>query len=182
MLSTQIHTHVNVSRQAAQLGKAAALGFVRTSSSSSFSSSSFSSSSSLLGHPAGRLAYHSPQTQHRSFSSTPTNQLRDFFPVKETKHINLTKPAWPHQGYSYDEMNSVVPAHRKPRGFGDWAAWKIVRFARYMMDKATGMDRAQQVDKKNPTTAVVAQKPLTESQWVCTIFSIRYAREFCKTD
>jgi hypothetical protein len=35
------------------------------------------------------------------------------------------------------------------------------------MDKATGMDRNQQVDKNNPTTAVVAKKPLTEAQWVC---------------
>lgn len=60
----------------------------------------------------------------------------------------------------------MVPAHREPRGMGDWAAWKIVRFARYCMDKATGMDRAQQVDKKHPTTAVEASKPLTEAQWV----------------
>lgn len=49
---------------------------------------------------------------------------------------------------------------------GDWAAWKIVRFARYCMDKATGMDRAQQVDKKHPTTSVEASKPLTEAQWL----------------
>lgn len=67
---------------------------------------------------------------------------------------------------------SVVPAHRKPRGAGDWVAWKIVRLARYCMDKATGMDRAQQVDKKNPTTAVVAQKPLTEAQWVSALSQV----------
>jgi hypothetical protein len=65
-----------------------------------------------------------------------------------------------------EEMQAVVPAHRPPRGLGDWAAWKIVRFARFWMDKATGMDRAQKVDRKNPTTAVVAEKPLTEAQWV----------------
>jgi len=34
------------------------------------------------------------------------------------------------------------------------------------MDKATGMDRQQQVDKKHPTTAVLAEKPLTEAQWL----------------
>lgn len=68
-----------------------------------------------------------------------------------------------------EEMKAVVPAHRKPRTFGDWVAWKTVRFARYCMDKATGMDREQQqTDKKNPTTAVEAQKPLTEAQWVGT--------------
>ena len=67
-----------------------------------------------------------------------------------------------------EEMTSVVPDHRAPRNFSDWAAWKIVRFARFWMDKATGMDREQQVDKKNPTTAVEAQQPLTEAQWVST--------------
>lgn len=65
-------------------------------------------------------------------------------------------------------MKAVVPSHRKPVGFADWAAWKVVRIARWCMDKATGMDRQQQVDKKHPTTAVLAEKPLTEAQWVST--------------
>ncbi|KOS20786.1 Alternative oxidase [Escovopsis weberi] len=46
------------------------------------------------------------------------------------------------------------------------ASSRIVRFARYWMDKAIGMGRDQQVDKKNPTTAIKAQKPLTEAQWL----------------
>ena len=80
-----------------------------------------------------------------------------------------------------DEMKAVVPAHRKPEGFGDWAAWKIVRIARYWMDKATGMERTQQVDKKNPTTAIIAEKPLTESQWVSRdppLFSLKYQNSY----
>lgn len=158
MLSTQVHT-IHTSRQAAQLGKVAAISLVRTVSSTS--------SSSLLGCPAGlRLGASQRSNQARLFSTTQATQLRDFFPVKETAHIQTTPPAWPHHGYTYEEMNSVEPAHRPPRGFGDTAAWKIVRFARYCMDKATGMDKAQQVDKKNPTTAIAASKPLTESQWV----------------
>lgn len=159
MLSTQAHVSVKTSRQAAQLGKAAAIGFVRTSS----------SSSSLVGCPAGiRLGAVASIQNHqaRLFSTTPATQLRDFFPVKETAHIQTTPPAWPHHGYSFEEMNSVEPAHRPPRGLGDKAAWRIVRLARYCMDKATGMERSQQVDKKNPTTAIAASKPLTESQWV----------------
>lgn len=100
------------------------------------------------------------------FSTTSTNQLRDFFPSKDTPHIQRTKPAWPHHGYTMEEMLAVEPVHRKPRNMSDWAAWKIVRFARFWMDKMTGMGRAQQVDKKHPTTAVVAEKPLTEAQWV----------------
>lgn len=156
MLSTQIQ-HANASRQAAQLGKAAALSFVRTAS----------SSSSLLGCPAVLRVGCAASQQHRLFSSTPATQLRDFFPVKETAHIQKTKPAWPHHAQTYEEMAAVVPAHREPRTKGDWVAWKIVRLARWCMDKATGMDREQQVDKKHPTTSVVAQKPLTEAQWVC---------------
>ena len=61
----------------------------------------------------------------------------------------------------------MTPGHREPRTAGDKAAWRLVRLARYCMDKATGMDRDQKVDKNNPTTAVVAKKPLTEAQWVC---------------
>ena len=106
---------------------------------------------------------------YRPFSTTPHNYLKDIFPVKETDHIATTKPAWPHHGYTYEEMKAVVPAHRPPRTFSDWAAWKIVRMARWCMDTATGMDRQQKSDKKNPTTNVVAEKPLTEAQWVCTL-------------
>ncbi|PTB64092.1 alternative oxidase [Trichoderma citrinoviride] len=102
----------------------------------------------------------------RAFSTTPVSQLRDFFPAKDTPHIIKTPPAWPHPGFTIEELQQVTPSHRPPRGFGDWAAWKIVRLARYFMDKATGMDREQQVDKKHPTTSVKAEKPLTEAQWL----------------
>ena len=37
---------------------------------------------------------------------------------------------------------------------------------RWGMDFVTRMGPLQRVDSKNPTTAVVAQRPLTESQWV----------------
>lgn len=38
--------------------------------------------------------------------------------------------------------------------------------SRWGTDIATGIKPEQQVDKSNPTTAVAAQKPLTEAQWV----------------
>ncbi|KAL7892559.1 alternative oxidase domain-containing protein [Trichoderma sp. SZMC 28014] len=131
----------------------------------------------LAGHPAltRRLgctsratapSYHLYSQTVRAFSTTPVSQLKDIFPAKDTPHIKTTPAAWPHPGYSMEELRQVVPDHRPPRGFGDWAAWKIVRFARYCMDKATGMDREQQVDKKHPTTAIKAEKPLTEAQWL----------------
>jgi len=83
-------------------------------------------------------------------------------------------------------MLSVVPEHRAPETVSDWLAWKLVRICRYVLcspdleyawladtrdswgtDLATGVRPEQQVDKKNPTTAVKALKPLTEAQWVC---------------
>ncbi|TDZ65869.1 Alternative oxidase [Colletotrichum trifolii] len=102
----------------------------------------------------------------RCFSTTQPTHLRDFFPAKETERIRTTPPAWPHPGYTAQQMRDIVPAHRPPRTMSDWAAWKFVRLARWFMDRATGMGQDQQVDKKNPTTAVVASRPLTEAQWL----------------
>lgn len=102
----------------------------------------------------------------RYFSTTPVPHLRDFFPAKETENIRQTLPAWPHHGYTEQEMLDVVPAHREPRTLGDRAAWKFMRFCRWGMDFFTGMEKEQSVDKKNPTTAVNSIKPLTESQWM----------------
>ncbi|KAI0164764.1 alternative oxidase [Xylariaceae sp. FL1272] len=102
----------------------------------------------------------------RAFSTTPVTRMRDFFPAKETDHIRQTLPAWPHHGYTEEEMLAVVPSHRKPVTWGDYGAWKFMRFCRWGMDFCTGMQGEQKVDKKNPTTAVHSIKPLTESQWM----------------
>ncbi|KAL2756874.1 hypothetical protein ACRALDRAFT_1049108 [Sodiomyces alcalophilus JCM 7366] len=122
----------------------------------------------ILGCPAivpADCRYASPSSR-RDFSTTPAVHLRDFFPPKETEHIRRTPPAWPHKGYTMEEMLAVEPGHREPRTWGDWAAWKLVRLARYCMDRATGLKPEQQVDPKKPTTAIVASKPLTEAQWL----------------
>ncbi|KAK7923163.1 Alternative oxidase [Apiospora marii] len=102
----------------------------------------------------------------RAFSTTPDCKLRDFFPVKETEHIRQTLPAWPHHGYTEQEMLDVVPDHRPPQTMGERVAWKFMRFCRWGMDFTTGMQKEQKVDKANPTTAVTAIKPLTEAQWL----------------
>ncbi|KAJ9134106.1 Alternative oxidase [Pleurostoma richardsiae] len=150
MLSPRASTRLCSSAQAVQVGRA----IIRTSS-----------SSSLLGARMACVTYqhHSPA---RAFSTTPANQLRDFFPAKETERIRKTPPAWPHHGYTYEEMVAVVPGHREPRTLGDKIAWRLIRTARWTMDKVTGLSDEQKTDKKNPTTAVVAAKPLTEAQWL----------------
>lgn len=63
-------------------------------------------------------------------------------------------------------MLAVVPGHREPVTWGDKVAWMLIRTSRWCMDKATGMSREQKTDGSRPTTAVVAEKPLTEAQWV----------------
>ncbi|KAL5592337.1 hypothetical protein FOBRF1_013363 [Fusarium oxysporum] len=140
------------------MGKAAAFGFVRSAP-----LRSFLLRSSAVPRVTGAAAQ---LRQIQPFSSTPAARLRDLFPAKDTTRIKTTRPAWPPHSYTYEEMKSVIPGHREPRGTADWTAWKVVRFARYCMDKATGMNREQQVDKNNPTTSIVAQKPLTEAQWL----------------
>ncbi|KAJ4300627.1 inducible alternative oxidase 2 [Collariella sp. IMI 366227] len=127
-----------------------------------------------LGYPATLRAATIIQSSQqpsstRNFSTTPINHLRDVFPAKETEFIRQTVPAWKHHGWTYEEMLAVTPGHREPRTMGDWAAWKLVRIARWVMDKATGIGQGQQVDMKNPTTSVVADKPLKEAQWLVRI-------------
>jgi hypothetical protein len=91
-----------------------------------------------LGYPAAiRVAAISHQLSSspatRGFSTTSANHLRDIFPAKETAYIRQTPPAWPHPGYTEEEMLAVTPAHRPPRTVGDWLAWKLVRLARYVI-------------------------------------------------
>lgn len=127
------------------------------------SSALFPTNPSVITRLTCAASLHSPPA--RLFSTTPAAQIRDFFPQKETNHIRKTPPVWPHHGHTMEEMLAVTPAHRPPRGLGDWTAWKIVRLARWSMDFCTGMSRKQATDPKKPTTAVVADEPFTEAQW-----------------
>jgi hypothetical protein len=67
----------------------------------------------------------------RSFSTTKPHQLRAIFPRKDTPFVRTTPPAWPHPGYTEEELLAVTPGHREPKTMGDWVAWKLVRIARY---------------------------------------------------
>ena len=159
MLSTRAQaTRCSPKQLAAQLGRAAAAP---------------RGGPSLLGYPAGlRIAWAAAASSQngalspRSFSTTSVSRLRDFFPSKETEHILKTPTSWPHQGWTEEQMRSVEVGHRAPKTVGDWVAWKMVRVARYFMDLATGIKPGQKVDKKNPTTALAAEQPLSESQWL----------------
>ncbi|KAK1759161.1 alternative oxidase-domain-containing protein [Echria macrotheca] len=120
---------------------------------------------SVVGYTTGLRAA-GAACHPRQFSTTTPTQLRDFFPSKETTYIRQTPPAWPHHGWTEEEMLAVVPEHRPPNTVSDWLAWKLVRLCRWGTDIATGVRPEQQVDQKHPTTATAARKPLTEAQWL----------------
>lgn len=63
-------------------------------------------------------------------------------------------------------MLAVEPGHRPPVTLGDRFAWRLMRLCRWGMDTVNGLSKDQKTDKKSPTTAVVAEKPLTEAQWL----------------
>jgi len=122
MISTRVNSKLCSPKQVAQLGRAVA--------------PIYHANSSLLGYPVAlRIACAAHQPQHastpRSFSTTSVSRLRDFFPPKETVYIRQTPPAWPHEGYTEEQMLSVVPDHRPPRTIGDTIAWRLVRLCRY---------------------------------------------------
>jgi hypothetical protein len=154
MLSTRAQIKLYAPKQVARFGRTVAVGHIYPS---------------VVSYPAGlRIACAASQHSQspRAFSTTSIAQLKDFFPAKETHFIQKTPAAWAHQGWTEEQMLSVEVGHREPKTVGDWVAWRLIRFARWCMDKATGLSSEQQVDKKNPTTALDAAKPLTEAQWL----------------
>lgn len=63
----------------------------------------------------------SPQRHH--FSTSPNNpKIQEFFVQKETEKVRKTPPAWPHPVYTYDQMESVVVAHREAQTMSDKVA------------------------------------------------------------
>lgn len=125
MITTKVNSKLCSPKHVAQLSRAVAPIYQ-------------AKASSILGYPAGlRIACAATQTHNvsspRSFSTTSATQLRDFFPRKETAYIRQTPAAWPHHGYTEEEMLSVVPDHREPRTLGDKVAWKLIRICRYVV-------------------------------------------------
>lgn len=130
MISTRVNTKLCSPKQVAQLSRVVAPIYHSTS---------------ILSYPVGirlsNAATAPRQSQHastpRSFSTTSAARLRDFFPAKETTYIRQTPPAWPHEGYTEEQMLSVVPDHREPRTLGDKIAWKLVRLCRYVSNSSS---------------------------------------------
>ncbi|SPN97151.1 related to alternative oxidase precursor, mitochondrial [Cephalotrichum gorgonifer] len=133
MLATRAPRLVSA-RQIGQMAKAAALTHAPVSTISTYRP--------ILG-AAQNLAHHS---QIRHFSILVTDKI----PEKDPPKTRVTKPIFPGPTYTEEELLAVVPGHRQPRCLSDRLAWRLVRGARRLVDRATG---------------VTDVKPLTTTQY-----------------
>lgn len=78
------------------------------------------------------------QPLHRSFHSSPNQQIKEAFPEPDSPGIRKTKPAWRHPIYTEEQMQSVAVAHREAKTWSDWTALAAVRVLRWGLDLATG--------------------------------------------
>lgn len=74
----------------------------------------------------------------RPFSTSRPALIKEFFPKPETDKIRETAPAWPHPGFTKDQMEAVAFAHRDVRNWSDRVALAMIRTMRWGLDLATG--------------------------------------------
>ncbi|EAU33760.1 alternative oxidase, mitochondrial precursor [Aspergillus terreus NIH2624] len=91
------------------------------------------SNGSLLATKPG---YH--RTTKRFISSTPQQQIKEFFPPPNTPQIKESETAWVHPVYTEEQMRQVEIAHREAKNWSDWVALGTVRMLRWGMDLVTG--------------------------------------------
>ncbi len=123
MISTNVGPRLCTPKQVAQLGRAVA--------------PLYQASVSGLAYPVGLRVHCATYRSHngqspRAFSTTNAAHLKDFFLAKETALIRKTPPAWPHHGWTEEEMSSIVAQHREAKTLGDKFAWRLVRTCRYV--------------------------------------------------
>ncbi|KAF2759877.1 alternative oxidase-like protein [Pseudovirgaria hyperparasitica] len=113
-----------------------------------------------------RSASVSPQqqqwTSRRGFTTTPTRNIKEFFPQTETRDIRETPPAWEHPIYAKDDMLKVQIAHRETRDWADKIALLAVKESELIISVLrTGLDiasgyrhaSAKELAKLDPLTA-----------------------------
>lgn len=85
-------------------------------------------------------SYHS-KPRHgsfRTFHTTPSTKIKEFFPEPDSPSIRTTRPAWSHPIYTEEQMNSIAVAHRDAKTWSDRSALAAVRLLRWGLDLATG--------------------------------------------
>ncbi|KAJ5956130.1 hypothetical protein N7501_010409 [Penicillium viridicatum] len=77
-------------------------------------------------------------TSKRPISSTPQNQITDYFPPPKAPNVKEVQTAWVHPVYTESQMRNIRIAHRQASNWSDWVALGTVRIFRWGMDTATG--------------------------------------------
>ncbi|KAK0719383.1 alternative oxidase-domain-containing protein [Lasiosphaeris hirsuta] len=120
----------------------------------------------LWASAAHRAVFRPRRHVHLRQDTVTVVPKRSAHTVEQPEFIRGLPLTWPHEGWRENIVLEVTPSHRKPRTAGDRFAWGVTRICRWAMDLVTGMGPEQKVDGKHPTTATIAIKPLTESQWL----------------
>lgn len=110
---------------------------------------------------------------HRQFSTSPkSSRIDEFFLQKETDKVRKTPPAWPHPVYSYDDMESVVVAHREAKTRSDKVALLAVKALRWGLDFATGYkhEKAVALNEKDPEAAKKKYAMTEEKYMIRNVF------------
>lgn len=91
----------------------------------------------------------------RNFSTTSTNHLqpKQWFPPPQDSKIEYAPAAWKHPVYTEEQMNNIKIAHRDAKTWQDKLAMRLMRTARFFMDKATGYtENSAHVDENGKLT------------------------------
>ncbi|KAJ5125779.1 hypothetical protein N7448_005093 [Penicillium atrosanguineum] len=99
-------------------------------------------------------------TSKRSISSTPQNQITEFFPPPKEPGVKEVESAWVHPVYTESEMKSIQIAHREATNWSDWVALGTVRVFRWGMDFATGYRHTE------PGEHTPERFKMTEKKWM----------------
>ncbi|KAJ5785167.1 Alternative oxidase [Penicillium pulvis] len=99
-------------------------------------------------------------TPKRLISSTPQNQIKEFFPPPQTSGVKEVESAWAHPVYTESQMRNVAIAHREATDWADWIALGTVRMFRWGMDLVTVYKHAE------PGEELAARYKMTEKKWM----------------
>ena len=99
--------------------------------------------------------YHPIISSQRSFSTSEHQNIKDFFPKKETELVRKTPSAWPHPIYTPEQMAAVTVAHREAKTYSDKVALIAVKVLRWGLDFVTGYkhEKAVALNAKDPEAA-----------------------------
>ncbi|KAH7115229.1 alternative oxidase-domain-containing protein [Dendryphion nanum] len=109
----------------------------------------------------------------RNFSFTPSNpRIHEYFPEKETDKVRKTEAAWPHPVYTYEQMDSVVVAHREAKTTSDKVALIAVKILRWGLDLTTGYkhEKATTLAKTDPAAATEKYGMTEEKYMIRNVF------------